>query len=95
MVREENEPFSIRVWKPLPSRHVFEGKPGRESPKRIISTSGGLEPLQMVSEPGTEGCASEDVGPPRGVDCEISHQLERKTNPSLSRYGNLSLADLF
>ena len=57
----------------------LEGKPERESPKRTISTSGGLGLLQMVSEPDTEWCASEDVGLPRGVDCEIPHQLERGT----------------
>ena len=76
----------------------FEGKPKRESPKRIISASGGLGPLQMVSEPDTgqcaskgteprrevdtEQCASADVGPRRGVECEISHRLERGTSAS-------------
>ena len=35
-------------------------------PKRTISTSGGFELLQMVSEPNTGRCASVDVGPPRG-----------------------------
>ena len=33
--------------------------------------------LQMVSELDTRRCASEDVGPPRGVDCEIPHLLGR------------------
>ena len=37
----------------------------------------------MVSEPGIEQCASEDVGSPRGVDCEIPHRLERGTKHSL------------
>ena len=32
-------------------------------PKRTISTSGGLELLQMVSEPDTGRCANEDVVP--------------------------------
>ena len=31
--------------------------------------------LQMVSEPGSGRCASEDAGPPRGVDCEVPHRL--------------------
>ena len=31
----------------------------------------------MVSEPDTGRCASEDAGPLGGVDCEISHRLER------------------
>ena len=55
------------------------------------TTSCGLGLLQMVSDSDTERCASEDVGPSRGVDCanedagpsravdcEISHQLERE-----------------
>ena len=37
----------------------------------------------MISELDTERCASEDVGYPWGVDCEISHQLERGTKYSL------------
>ena len=51
----------------------------RNGPKRTIFASGGLALLQIVSEPGTGWCASEDVGPLRGVDCEIPHQLERAT----------------
>ena len=52
-VGEENETFFIRVWKPLPSRHVLktEGKLERESPKRTISASGELgqlTPTDMV-----------------------------------------------
>ena len=39
--------------------------------KRIISTSGELEPLQMILKPDTKRCASDDAGPLRGVDCEI------------------------
>ena len=35
---------------------------------RTISTSSGLGPLQMVSEPDTGQCASEEVVPRRGVD---------------------------
>ena len=48
------------------------GKPVRESP----STSGGLKLLQMVLESDIGRCASEDAGPPRGVDYEIPHWLE-------------------
>ena len=36
----------------------------------------------MVSEPDTEGCASEDGESRRGVDREISHQLERGMSAS-------------
>ena len=45
-VREENETSFIRVWKPLSSSIL---KTLRESPKRTISTSGGLGPLQSLS----------------------------------------------
>ena len=45
--------------------------------KRTISTSGELGLLQMVLEPDTEWCASEDAGLLRGVDCEIPRWLER------------------
>ena len=55
----------------------------RNWPKRTISASGRLGLLQMVLEPVTKQCASEDVGSPRSVDCEISHQLERETKHSL------------
>ena len=61
----------------------LEGKSERESPKRTISVSGGIEMLQMVLEPDTRRCASEDAGPRRGVDCEIPHQLEREMKHSL------------
>ena len=50
MVGEENKTFFIRVWKPLPRRRVLkilEGKPERESSKKTIFASGGLEPLQF------------------------------------------------
>ena len=65
------------------------GKPERESPKRIISASGGLRLLQMILKSNTGWCASEDAKPQRGVntrrcasedvglrmevDCEIPH----------------------
>ena len=45
-VGEENEAFSIRVWKLSPSIRVL--KTLRKSPKKIISTSVGLELLQMT-----------------------------------------------
>ena len=99
---EENKTLFIRVWKPLPSRQCFknlEAKPERKSPKRTVSTSSELGPLQMVSEPDTRRCASEkaepqrgvdtrwcaskDARPRRGVDCEISHRLSRRTKHSL------------
>ena len=48
-------------------------------PKQTIFASSGLELLQMVSELGSERCASEDAGPSTGVDCEIPHRLERET----------------
>ena len=35
--------------------------------------------VQMVSEPDTRWRASEDVGPRRELDCEIPHQLEKRT----------------
>ena len=51
--------------------------------------------LQMVSEPDNGRCVSEDAGSSRGVDCEISHCLERGTKHSLQGCGNLSLVDVF
>ena len=69
-------PFSVvRAWKPLPSRLVL--KTLRGSP---ISASGGFGLLKIVLELDTEPCASENVGPPRGVDCEVPYRLERGTN---------------
>ena len=58
--------------------------------KWTISVSDVLELLQIVLEPDTGGvtngvrarhrkCGSEDVKPPRKVNCEILHRLERKT----------------
>ena len=63
----------------------------RNEPKRTISASGGLRLLQMVSELGTEQCASKDAWPPRGwiVRSHIGWRGERsipykgmKTSPS-------------
>ena len=89
---EENETPFIRVWKPVPSQRFL--KTLRESPKRTIYASGGPGPLQMVSEPDTGRCASEeavsrrgvdtrwyasrDAGPERGVDLVGSHIDWRK-----------------
>jgi len=47
----------------------------RNGPKQTTSASGGFGLLQIVSEPDNKRCASEDVGSPRGVDCEISCKL--------------------
>ena len=81
---ERGETFFIRVWKPLFSRRAtLEGYPERASSKRIISTSGRLMLLQMVSKPNTEWCASVDARSPKEVDCEITHWLERWTKHSL------------
>ena len=44
----------------------LKGKPERESSKRIISTSGGLGLLQMVSKSNIGWCASKDAEPQRG-----------------------------
>ena len=98
-VREWNESFLIRVRKPLPNRCVLgcgnlslktNFKTVRlmticNEPKRTIFANGTLELLQMVLETDTGWCANENVEPSKGVDCEISHQLERGTNHSLVR----------
>ena len=55
----------------------LERKLERKNSKRTISSSGGLELLQIVSESDTGRCANERV------DCEISHQLESGTKHSL------------
>ena len=54
LVWEENETLFRRVWKHLLSSLVSKTW-------RKISASGGLEPLQMVSESDTRQCASEEV----------------------------------
>ena len=48
-------------------------------PKRTILARCGLWLLQMVSEPDIGRCASEDIGLPKEVDCEIPRWLERGT----------------
>ena len=45
----------------------FKGKPERENLKRIMSDSGELGLLQMVSESDTMRCVSEKAEPPMGV----------------------------
>ena len=46
----------------------------RNGPKRIISASGELGRLQMVSEPNTGRCASEDAGPQGG--CTVRSHID-------------------
>ena len=58
----------------------FEGKSERENPERIISADGGLGLLQMVSEPDTGRCASEDIELQKRMDCEIPRRLGRETD---------------
>ena len=62
---------------------VKEGKPETECPRKTISTSGGFEQLQMVSELDTEQCANEIVGPYGGwiVKSHIGWRGKRKTKP--------------
>ena len=67
----------------------------RNGSKRTISASGEFELLRMVSESDNGRYVSEEVGSPRGVDCEILHQLERGTNHCLQMCENLSLGDTF
>ena len=47
--------------------------------KLIMSISGGLGFLQMVSKPDIGQCVNDHVGLPRGVNCEISYCLKRGT----------------
>ena len=53
--------------------------PERESPKRTIFVNGGLEPLQMVLEPDTGRCASEEAKLQRGWT--RGGALKRKLGP--------------
>ena len=55
----------------------------RNEPKWTITVIGGIELLQMISELDTERCAIKDTEPPRRVDYEIPHWLERGTKHSL------------
>ena len=51
--------------------------------KYIVSISGELRLLQIISEPITLWCVNEDVVPLKQVDCKISRQLYRETMHSL------------
>ena len=58
------------MWKSLPDILVL--KPWEEAhPKKSISTSSELDPLQMVWESAIGQCASEDAGS-QGIDRKIS-----------------------
>ena len=46
---------------------------------RIIFVSGGLEPLQMISELDTGQCASKEAKPRRGVDMRWSANKEAES----------------
>ena len=54
-------------------------------PKRTVFASGGLGPLQMVSESLNRRCASEVTGPPRGVDCEDPTSVGERNEAFLIR----------
>ena len=54
------------AYKGVETSPKLEGKPGRESLKRTISARGELRLLQMVSEPDTGRCVSENTGPKGG-----------------------------
>ena len=72
------------MWRPLSNIHVLKTMRVTaicNGPERITSASGGFGLLQMVSEPNTGGCAGENGGFPRGVDCE--NRLERETKHSV------------
>ena len=63
--------------------------PERKNPKRIISSSGGLELLQMVLEPNNGQCASKDAEPRRGwiVRSHIDWKEERVSARTLGLEG--------
>ena len=59
----------------------FERNPERESVRRTKSTSGGLESLQMISEPNIGRSASKELVPRRWVDLvtngfKARHQID-------------------
>ena len=58
----------------------LERKPGRESPKMIIFSTWAVTNGIRVRH---GWCSSEDARPPRGMDCEIPHRLERRTKHCL------------
>ena len=99
--KKSRVPNCTRMWKPFPSGCVLKtlrGKPKRENLNRTISFSGGLGLLQMVSEPDTRrcaseeaklrrgvdtsGCASKDSGPRMRVDLGVPHRLKKETSAS-------------
>ena len=49
----------------------LEGKLERKSQKKTISITDGLKLLQMVSEPDTKRCASEEIELRRRVDTRL------------------------
>ena len=51
----------------------------RNGPKQMLSTSGGFELLQMVSEPDTRPCANKNVGYPKRMDLLLQMVLEPNT----------------
>ncbi|KAG7011668.1 CDPK-related protein kinase, partial [Cucurbita argyrosperma subsp. argyrosperma] len=57
-----------RDLKPETRFKNLEGKLESKSPKRKIFASSGFGPLQMVLEPDTGQCASEEAEPQRGAD---------------------------
>ena len=76
----------------------LEEKPERKNPKRTISTSGGLELLQMISKLDSRRYVSEEAEPWMGVDTRwcaskdaeslrewiwgVPHRLEKGTSAS-------------
>ena len=76
-----NKIFLIRVWKSFSSNafKIMRLTTIRNRPKQTISTNSEFGLLQLVSKLDTERCANEDTRLPRGVDCEISHRLEKGT----------------
>ena len=92
---EQSTPYKGIETSPYQTRfRTLKVKPERKRPKRTIFVNGGLGLLQMVSEPNTRRCASENAGPPRGVNCEVSHRLKRGTKHSLQGCEILSLIDV-
>ena len=71
------------MWKPFLSRHVLKTLSGSlkgKSLKRTISASGGFGLLQIVSEPNTGRCASEEAEPKGGgheVVCQLGRWSQR------------------
>ena len=57
---------------------TLRGSRKGKGPKRTISTCSRLGPLQLVSEPDTRHCASNEAKPQRGVDrrCHTSKDVE-------------------